>query len=153
MKVLFICTANVCRSPLAEGYLKHLLRAHPIKKLEVASAGVLAVNGYPVFECAVEVARQTGFDLSSHKARLLTSEMAQEADSILCMETLHVSKVLDLDNKLISKTSLLGNYHPSKKHLFQISDPRNFDVECTRETFQLIQDSVEGLHKKLLAAT
>jgi low molecular weight protein-tyrosine phosphatase len=149
MKVLFICTANVCRSPLAEGYLKHLLTKNPVRDLEVESAGVMALRGLSAYECAVEVARQTGFDLNEHRARQLTLEMAEGADQILCMETWQAAQVLDLNQGLISKTMLLGNYHPSQNRLFQIPDPLHFTVPDTLEVFQLIKHSVEGLYKKL----
>ena len=149
MKVLFICTANVCRSPLAEGYLKRLLKNNPIPDLQVESAGVIALRGSSAYECAKEVATQIGFDLNGHIARQITLEMADAADQILCMETWHASRILDLDQALITKTVLLGNYHPSQKRLLQIPDPRSFTVPDTLEVFSLIQHSVEGLYKKL----
>ncbi|MGH9857461.1 MAG: low molecular weight protein-tyrosine-phosphatase [Acidobacteriota bacterium] len=149
MKVLFICTANVCRSPLAEGYFKHLLGNDSATFIEVASAGVLAHAGSPAFDCAVEVARQNGFDLAPHKARRITLQMAHDVDLILCMETWQASRVLDLDQNLIVKTKLLGNYHPGGQRLLQIPDPRSFNVPDTLEVFQMIQESVQGLHKNL----
>lgn len=149
MKVLFICTANVCRSPLAEGYLKHLLKQNPLPDVQVESAGVIALRGSSAYECAMEVARQIGFDLNGHTARQITTEMARASDQILCMETWHASRILDLDQALITKTMLLGNYHPSQKRLLQIPDPRSFTVPDTLEVFSFIQHSVEGLYKKL----
>ena len=149
MKILFICTANVCRSPLAEGYCKHLLGNDSAAGIEVASAGVLAHSGSPAFDCAVEVARLSGFDLQPHKARRITLEMADESDLILCMETWQASRVLDLDQNLIGKTQLLGNYHPSRQRLLQIPDPQSFNVPDTLEVFQMIQESVQELQKKL----
>jgi protein-tyrosine phosphatase len=149
MKVLFICTANVCRSPLAEGYLKRLLKRNPLPNVEVESAGVIALQGSSAYECAVEVARQSGFDLNRHIAQQITVEMANAVDQILCMETWHASRILDLDQALLSKTMLLGNYHPSQKRLLQVPDPRSFTVPDTLEVFSLIQHSVEGLYKKL----
>ena len=149
MKILFICTANVCRSPLAEGYSKHLLGTEPTAGIEAGSAGVLAQSGSSAFECAIEVARLKGFDLAPHKARRITLEMAQDSDLILCMETWQASRVLDLDQNLIRKTVLLGNYHPSRQRLLQIPDPRGFNVPDTLEVFQMIQESVQGLHKSL----
>ncbi len=110
---------------------------------------MLAHAGSSAFDCAVEVARLRGFDLGEHKSRLLTLEMAQDTDLILCMETWQASKVLDLSQDLIAKTTLLGSYHPSQQRLLQIPDPRSFTVPYTLEVFQLIQDSVEGLHQKL----
>jgi protein-tyrosine phosphatase len=149
MKVLFICTANVCRSPLAEGYFKHLLGSDSGPGIEVASAGVLAHAGSAAFDCAVEVARLNGFDLAPHKARRITLDMAHDVDMILCMETWQASRVLDLEQNLIGKTKLLGDFHPSRQRLLQIPDPRSFNVPDTLEVFQMIQDSVQGLHKNL----
>jgi len=149
MRVLFICTANVCRSPLAEGYLKHLLKKNPISGLDVASAGVMALSGSPAFDCAIEVADLSGFDLSSHRARRLTPSIGAEADLILCMETWQATQVLDNDPNWIGKTRLLGNYHSSRRRLFQIPDPQDFTVPYTLEVFHLIQDSVNELLKQL----
>jgi protein-tyrosine phosphatase len=149
MKVLFICTANVCRSPLAEGYFKNLLGTDSAARIEVASAGVLAQPGSPAFDCAVEVARLNGFDLMPHKARRITLDIANDVDLILCMETWQASRVLDLDQNLIGKTKLLGNFHPSGQRLLQIPDPRSFNVPDTLPVFQLIQESIQGLHKSI----
>jgi protein-tyrosine phosphatase len=151
MNVLFICTANVCRSALAEGYLKHLLMRSPISGVHVSSAGVMAQSGCSAFDCAIEVGRLTGFDLNPHRARFFTQEIANESDLILCMETWHASQVLDLDQNLLSKTALLGKFHPAGNRLLQIPDPRNFTVPHTLEVFDLIQDSVDGLHQHLSA--
>jgi protein-tyrosine phosphatase len=149
MKVLFVCTANVCRSPLAEGYLRNLLNQNTGSDLDVSSAGVLARTGAPAFDCSVEVARLQGFNLQEHQARQLTVDIAQSSDLILCMETWQAAKVVELETTFLSKTILLGSYHPQGHKLFQIPDPRNFDVQCTLEVFELIQKSVDALHKKL----
>ena len=147
MKVLFICTANVCRSPLAEGYLKHLLKTKPLEQVTVESAGVMALTGSSAFECAMEVAQLSGFDLSAHRARKLTPAIGKEADLILCMETWQAKEVLKVDPNWIEKVALLGNYHSSKRRLFQIPDPRSFTTDDTAEVFELIRDSIENLHK------
>src|SRR5262245_21156049 len=110
MRVLFICTANVCRSPLAEGYLKHLLSSNPVQGVEVESAGVMALNGSLPFECSVEVAEMMGFNIRTHRARRLTPEIGNTADAILCMETWQAKEVLALEPKWMGKVNLLGNY-------------------------------------------
>jgi low molecular weight protein-tyrosine phosphatase len=149
MKVLFICTANVCRSPLAEGYLKHLLKTNPVDGVTVESAGIMALTGSSAFECAADVAHAIGFDLSSHRARKLTVAMGEEADLILCMETWQAKEVLKVDPNWIAKVALLGNYHSSKNRLFQIPDPASFTTEHTMDVFKLIRDAVDRLHSEL----
>jgi protein-tyrosine phosphatase len=149
MRALFICTANVCRSPLAEGYLKFLLSKNPIPNVEVESAGVMALEGSLPFECAAEVAEIMGFNIRPHRARRLTQEIGNQADAILCMETWQAKDVLALDPDWLGKTTLLGHYHSSQKRLLQIPDPRDFTTDHTLEVFKLIQDSVERFYQKL----
>ncbi len=149
MNVLFICTANVCRSPLAEGYLKRLLQSgnYPI---QVGSAGIHAVPNVSAFECAVEVAKQFEFDLRLHKARPLTAELANQADRIVCMESWQAAKVVELDPDAMSKLSLLGSFFPEGHPLFQIRDPKAFTVAETLRIFSpFIKASIENLHKQL----
>jgi len=149
MKVLFICTANVCRSPLAEGYLRRLLQTGT-HQIEVASAGIHAIPNVPAFECAIEVAKQFEFDLSGHKAKPLTPSLANEADRILCMESWQAAKVVELDTSAMSKVALLGSYFPDGNPLFQIRDPKAFTVPETLRIFApFIKSSVESLHKKI----
>ena len=149
MKVLFICTANVCRSPLAEGYLKKLLGTGE-NEIEVSSAGILAIPNVPAFECAVEVAEQFDFDLSTHKARPLTTLLSNQADRILCMESWQAAKVMDLDPGALPKIALLGSFFRKGNPLLQIRDPKAFTVAETLQIFSpYIKASVENLHKQI----
>lgn len=149
MNVLFICTANVCRSPLAEGYLKRLLQ-NGNNSIHVSSAGIHAVPNVPAFECAVEVAEQFEFDLTLHKARPFTAELANQADRIVCMESWHAAKVVELDLSAMSKLSLLGSFFPEGHPLFQIRDPKAFTVAETLRVFSpFIKASIENLHIQL----
>src|SRR5262249_21992240 len=99
MNVIFVCTANVCRSPLAEGYLKHLLKQKTADGVNVSSAGIVALTGAPAFECAIEVARQFQFDITAHRAQQLSVTLADQADRILCMEPWQAKAVLELTPK------------------------------------------------------
>ena len=149
MRVLFICTGNVCRSPLAEGYLKLLLDRRNIAGVEVASAGVAALTGAPPFECALSVAEEYQFDISGKTASQLTLEMIAESDRIFCMEAWQAQAVMQMDPRSVSKVALLGSFHPDARPLFQIPDPAEFDFPETLRTFQVIKTSVEGLFQTL----
>jgi protein-tyrosine phosphatase len=152
MKVIFVCTANVCRSPLGEGYLKFLLaesskdRGEPSikQKLEISSAGVAALAGSPPFDCAIEVAKHFQFDITQKRAQQLTAEMIRSADRILCMETWHASAVMQMDPPSSGNVSLLGAYHPSKRPLMQIPDPENFTTPEMFLTFEVMKEAIEG---------
>jgi protein-tyrosine phosphatase len=87
MKILFVCTGNVCRSPLAEGYFKTLLNQENIAGIDVGSAGIAALVGATPFECALEVAEANSFDISEKRSKQLTPELIREYDHVICMES------------------------------------------------------------------
>lgn len=145
MNLLFVCTGNVCRSPLAEGYFKSLLQKKNMNGFQVTSAGIAALSGAPPFECAIEVAQIHEFDISEKRAEQLTLEMLQEADQVLCMETWQASAIMQMDPRQSRKIALLGAFHPEGAPLFQIPDPADFNVPETLRTFEAIKESVEAL--------
>jgi len=150
MNILFVCTANVCRSPLAEGYLRLLVRSRNLAGTEAGSAGISAMKGSPPFECAVEVARQFGFDISGKRAEQITVEMVRNADFVLCMETWQAGAVMQLAPNSSARIALLGAYHPRGQSLFQIRDPEAFRVPETLKVFELIRQSVDGFLDSVL---
>jgi protein-tyrosine phosphatase len=159
MKVIFVCTANVCRSPLAEGYLKSLLAGTSQEfqaveksvreKLDISSAGLAALAGSPPFDCAVEVAKQFQFDISKKRAQQLTTTMVQSADRILCMETWQASTVMKMDPSNSRNVSLLGAFHPLERPLLQILDPEDFSTPEMFVTFEVIRSAIEGFLSSL----
>jgi protein-tyrosine-phosphatase len=84
MRVLFVCTGNICRSPFAEAVARRA-------GLDVESAGLSAYEGAGPTDDALAVARELGYDLSSHRARPLTKEMLERADLVVGMTAAHVS--------------------------------------------------------------
>ncbi|MDD3180934.1 MAG: low molecular weight protein arginine phosphatase [Opitutaceae bacterium] len=89
--IVVVCTANICRSPMAEGLLLHALAGHsePFKSLQVVSAGLYARPGEFVSENSVIALRKVGIDISQHRARTLTQAMLDRALAIFCMTESH----------------------------------------------------------------
>jgi protein-tyrosine-phosphatase len=87
VSVLFVCTGNTCRSPFAEAVARR--EGH----VDVESAGLSAYTGDRPPEDAIVVARELGYDLSSHRARPLTEEMLERADVVVGMTAEHVAAV------------------------------------------------------------
>jgi len=88
--VLFICTANMCRSPLAEVIFRDLLRRNGLLgDWLVHSAGVGAVHGQPATEFSRQVAAERGLDLSSHRSKPVDRASMQAADLVLVMDAGH----------------------------------------------------------------
>lgn len=89
MKILFVCSANICRSALAEVILKKKLKEGGIEGVEVNSAGVHNYAGEPRDPKMVSLARQAGYDMGG-VAQYVTRQMVDAADLIICMEYHHV---------------------------------------------------------------
>ena len=84
MNILFVCTGNTCRSPMAEGYLKSL----ELKDVSVRSRGLAAAGG-GASQNAVEAMREKGIDISGHVSRQIGREDLAWADRIICMSDSH----------------------------------------------------------------
>ena len=96
--ILFVCTGNTCRSPLAEGIAQKWLDKHGISNWLALSAGVYATEGSPTSIETLEALSVLGIDFRGVSTPL-TPEMAQQADIVLCMTESHLSAVSMLTEK------------------------------------------------------
>ena len=129
--VLFVCTGNICRSPLAESLLERALKDRGLE-VEVTSAGTGAWDGAPASEGAYLVGLERGLDLSGHRARLLTRELVDEADLILTMARHHRARVDELGGE--GRVFVLGEYAGRDGDEAEVSDPFGGDLEVYRHT-------------------
>lgn len=107
-RLLFVCTGNTCRSPLAEVIARRELAARGWGQLEVRSAGVGAAPGGPASPGSLEAARRHGLDLSSHRSAPVTPEALDWADLILVMSPSHLMRISDMGGG--DKATLLGAF-------------------------------------------
>lgn len=87
LRILVVCTANICRSPVAEHYLHHHASVLGLE-LEAASAGFLSA-GEPASEAMAKVMRERGVDLSAHRSRIVDAAMVEAVDLVVAMERRH----------------------------------------------------------------
>lgn len=92
MKILIVCTANICRSALCEVILKQMLKERDITGVEVESAGVRDLEGEPRDSTMASYAIESGYELAG-EARFVMQEMMDAADWIICMEHYHVVEI------------------------------------------------------------
>ena len=149
--ILFVCTGNSCRSVMAEGFLRRMAEEAKLE-LEVSSAGVGAIDGYPATEETVKTMKEYGIEMGVHRSRRLTREMAKEADLIFVMETFHKNAVLKQWPDMASKTFLLAEYAqtpmPWGKEI-DIPDPIRMSSSFYQNVSRVIRDCVRGVAAKL----
>ncbi|MBP7148012.1 MAG: low molecular weight phosphotyrosine protein phosphatase [Acidobacteria bacterium] len=107
MNILFVCTANICRSPVAEHYLRHLVTKLGPGPVTVLSAGTAAIAGASADPIAARLAAERGCDLSTHRSRPLDRELLAAADEIVVMERRHRAWIHENEPSVLDKVSLL----------------------------------------------
>ena len=95
MKILFVCTGNICRSPMAQVIFENLLKRDKVKGVTVASAGTFTIDGLPMTPTAVEALGVCGEKLGrkARKSRLFKKAMLKRYDHIVCMTAKHAEAI------------------------------------------------------------
>ena len=142
--ILFICTGNICRSPMAEGIFRHIMKGR--RDIQVMSAGIGAMEGQAPSPYAVQAVKELGIDISKQRSRQLTGELVQEADYIFGMTHSHVDTVLLLYPQAAEKTFLLREFDDTLD-IFEkdISDPIGGSYDVYLNTRDQIEQGIASL--------
>src|SRR5438552_5300756 len=144
--ILFVCTGNVCRSPMAEGLFRHAVKGRG--DFRVLSAGVGAIEGQPPSPYAVQVLRELGIDISQQRSRMLTAELVNQADYIFGKTHGHVDAINLLYPQATEKTFLLREFDETLD-VFEkdISDPIGGSFEVYLDCRDQIEQGIASLLK------
>ncbi len=135
-KILFICSGNTCRSPLAEGLFKKYLADKNITDIEVGSAGIGAFSGDEVSVNSVLTAITRGVDISSHRARNVNAEHILTTDLFVCMTDSH-------------KNALLRACDEGKIMVLNVPDPYGRPVEYYEECAKQIESKFPQIFERI----
>ena len=126
--VLFVCSGNTCRSPMAEGIFRTLIER---KYYEAKSAGTIAIGGLPAAHYAKQVVKEYAGSIHHHQTTSLDKEIVDWADLILVMEYKHYETVLEISPGAVVKTFLLREYKRKTKYN-EVPDPVGRDLLAYR---------------------
>ena len=143
--VLFVCTGNICRSPMAQGLFADLLRGR--RDIEVTSAGIGAVGGQVPSTHSVEVMAELGLDIRHIRSKPLMAETVRKADFIFVMTYGHLDSMLLLFPSAAEKTFLLREFETDFPVMErEVSDP----IGQSREVYRACRDQMRAALPRLL---
>jgi len=139
MNVLFVCTGNTCRSPMAEVIFKHLIKKNKLKNISCSSAGVSARNGDKASLNAIKVCKEWDLDLTSHKSKNVFDLPLQNYDLFAVMNYTHLEILKSLGISQ-DKIIVLGD---------SIGDPFGENLDVYRKCRGEINKALKNLIKDL----
>jgi len=149
-RVLFVCTGNTCRSSMAEGLFRKMVKERgKEKEIEVDSCGIAAIAGMPATPQAVKVMKDIGVDISSHRAKNLSEELLK-ADLILTMTKSHKDYIVDKFPYAKGRVFVLAEFAEDEgDEGVDIADPYGGDEETYRRVAQALEEKLEKVLEKL----
>jgi glycine hydroxymethyltransferase len=144
--VLFVCTGNICRSPIAEGFFRRLLGNR--RDIEVASAGVHAVRGQPPSLYAVQVCEEEGVDISGLRSQPVTAALIDRASHVFAMTGAHLETIHMLFPQGAEKSFLLREFEePGTTVWRDVPDP----IGLGRDVYELCARTIKNALPSVLA--
>ena len=146
MKIMFICTGNICRSAMAEAMFKKLAKEKN-KEIEVYSSGTTAYTGDKCTDNAIEVMNEYGINIKNHRATNIKESNIEQMDLILCATASHKQMVdylyPNLKDKVYTIKEFAQKNEKEKEENINISDPWGYEVQvyrsCAKEIYESLQ--------------
>ncbi len=144
--ILFVCTANICRSPVAEFVLRDRLVKRGFVDWTVSSAGTWAMETRAASRYSIRVVKEQNIDLKPHVSQMITNDSLKAADVIICMETGHAEALRAEFPRYSDKVFLLSEMVGKR---FSISDPYGGSLEgyqsMVKEVTHLVDEGFDRI--------
>lgn len=142
MNILFVCTGNTCRSPMAEAYFKNLCEKAGVDNFVVSSAGTCTYDGLPVSENSIKAVASEGIDLSGYKSSAISHDLIMEADHIIVMSINHKLQLSQYYPESLPKISLLLEFVGKD---CDVADPYGGNQDTYDKCFAEMKPALENL--------
>ena len=144
--ILIVCTANVCRSPMAARLLQHALAGQPppLSSLHVVSAGLAAAHGQTATENSVVALKKVGVDLSAHQSQPLTQPLLDGALAVLCMTETHRA-MIQLNFARVPRHIYLFREFMDDTSELEIPDPYGMPYACYESCRDSMVEAIPSL--------
>ncbi|MBQ2701977.1 MAG: hypothetical protein IJF64_03210 [Clostridia bacterium] len=151
-KIVFVCTGNTCRSPMAEILLKSKLEQLGVKSVQAYSAGIKAVVGDTINPLAKQTLEENGLSAGEFSSTLLTDKILTEAFALVCMTEKQRELLMDMRWNALRKKGVdeIENnvYSFSEITGYEVFDPFGKDADCYRYVFGLLDAGMSALIEK-----
>jgi protein-tyrosine-phosphatase len=149
-KILFVCTGNSCRSVMAQGLLRKILKEQGRDDVQILSAGVSTLGGLGATEETIEVMQRESVDVSGHISQPLTRDLVRSAEAIFCMEEFHKELILARSPDAARKVHLLRPFeHADPDTDPNIPDPIGHPKQVYESCLMTIKEAVERVARWL----
>ncbi|MEM7260528.1 MAG: low molecular weight protein-tyrosine-phosphatase [Planctomycetota bacterium] len=139
-RIGFVCSGNICRSPYAEGLLRHRMADFPwAERVEVSSAGTLGIDDAPASSSTMTIAIERGVNLLSHRSQGVSEEWIARQDLVIGLDRNHIGELRDRFPDHHARIYLLGSFPEHELVGADVPDP----VGCEEEFFREVHEQIE----------
>lgn len=149
-RIVFVCSGNICRSPMAAGIGRAKLEAAEIPHV-IISAGTLNIQGQPASKNAIEAARLAGVDITGHRSQGASTHLLRLSDHIVVMSPGHEDAILRAAPELAPKIVRLWEYAEPIGSESEIFDPVGLDLDKFIVCRELIDRAMDAWIRRLIA--